>query len=406
MSYMEMTIKKDNMPLILLSILIFISTNTRIQNSFGVLLIMCVYLLFWISTTKLKSYRLFNDVNRLLLLLLCLVIYFFALLLKDLMNLYIDHAFVLVYIFLFLSAAKYVINVYPKDVIRKFVLFNMALLCVSYISGLSVLDIYPYASRDLAGAQSEEMILFYKSIGAAGYGFIYGNAFLSIGCLYAFFKSRKIMAKVFLMICYVLSSILILRASYSMAMFVWFIFLVCSILFRKKIEKWYFVIVVIIIGIIMFSFRIEIVESLIAFGEFVGADAFCMHMNQILRSLSNGGWESELARIPIWEKALSNFISNPIFGSIENIGHSFVLKHLALFGLLSTPIFAYMIMTFRELKQYMERWIYTLVSLGYFGILLFNSYGSMVDEQALIFCLLPCTLFAWREDSYENSLDY
>lgn len=394
------TVAKSKIPLYLLTILIFYSTCTRITNYFYTIGFFLLYAVFYCSLL-LNNKKIIKRkrMNRLFVLFICVAVYAIQLYMKDLFRLFTNHTLCLIFIYLWAAAFESIVEMYDTRILRKFVLINILLLLVSNILSINVLIQYPYASRNLAGAVDSATIYYYQSLGAAGYGFVYGTAFFSSGCLYALLKKNTKYNKILLLAYIILSTVLVFMASYSIAMISLFVLFIGFLFMRKSIDKWYIVPILLIFFALILVFRFDIINALIAFGTAINSGAFVMHLNQILIGLRTGDLEGELARIPIWKEAINMFISHPIFGSDWNGGHSFVLKHLALFGLTSIPVFVFISNVFNEWKIYVEHWIYKLVISVFTFIVVLNSFGAVANETAFIFLLLPCTLYSWSDEN-------
>jgi hypothetical protein len=231
-----------------------------------------------------------------------------------------------------------------KDFKGLFLILKITLLFVliTLITTLMGLSIYPYASREMAGGLAVrgefELQELYLKIGIAQYGFLYGLSFV-IPALIFFLKSNVIKrkTKILLFIFTVLSIYTIQKSQHTTAMLFALIGAFFAIWTPAKIKT------VLLRMLILLPFLILIQKDSIA-------DMFLFLSNNIeletlqirlydmsITARAGLGWGTHVDhrynRIPI---LLANFLSSPLTGSGETLGHNWWLDRLSMFGLLGT----------------------------------------------------------------------
>ncbi len=398
MEYGKKKTKSINMVLFALTVLVVFNTNTYIQKSYSVIGFAVIFAVFTLLTLFNSGKRMFRNGKLNILLITSIAIYVLLLTLKGLSSQIALFSVTLAYIYLCWSAGEYLINNYDKETLRKFIIVNIVILLVSQVLGINVLNQYPYASRDLAGAATKITINFYKSLGAAGFGFVYGNVMCLIGIVYAFRNSKQKFQKFILVLSAIASIVLIVKASFSIAIISTGLILILTLgYYNKRKNKQLYMLLLAIVFILIFVMRESLLRHLISFGEAINSQAFTLHMKELLIAVQNESFSTELARFPIWERAVNEFLKSPLYGGKWSGGHSFILKHLALFGLCAVPALSMTFYIFKQWKKYIPRGICNITIAIFIFITLLNSYAS-VETQTFVFLLLPCMLYAWSAE--------
>lgn len=303
------------------------------------------------------------------------------------------------YIFFWSIAAFLIIQNYRKKTIFKFMLFNIMILLVSTVTAINVLREYPFASRDLAGSVDLYTINYLKSAGAAGYGYIYGIIFLIFGMirLFLYDKNRLKLSKTILLISIITTAALVIMASYSIAILIMSFLVIFALLAsRGKSATGFFVIVFFIMVVLL---RIPLLNFLIVFADKVGSEAFSQHMEELLRAVTYQSYEEEILRVQIWLTALGEFAAHPVFGGKWSGGHSFVLKHMALFGSFSSVVFVFICYVFRAWSKFIDKQDLVISVIAFILVTLLNSYAAG-ESSAMIFMMLPVMLYCKSDFDY------
>ncbi|OQA47064.1 MAG: hypothetical protein BWY46_01938 [Firmicutes bacterium ADurb.Bin300] len=327
------------------------------------------------------------------------VVFLFFKGLTSLLTLYISTVW---YIFFWSMAAFLVIQNYSKKTVFGFLTVNLIILLISTVVATGVLREYPFASRDLAGAADIYTINNLKSLGAAGYGYIYGSVFLVFGMLriLLFNKNRWRIIKAVIIICVLTTIFLVFKASYSIAIFAMLFFILFALLtFRKKSPV---TVPLVLFFFILFLFRIQVLNAFISFGEYFEIEAFTMHAKELLEAITYETYEEDIIRVQIWRKALMEFAAHPIVGGSWNGGHSFILQHMALFGMFSSVVFVFISYVFKIWSKFIDKQDMTITVIAFIFITLFNSYAAG-ESSAMIFMMLPMMLYCKSDFSFFDS---
>lgn len=390
------------LPLFILSIIFIYSTCTLLQSYYNFYLNF-VLMTGFLAFALLDKFMLKIKTSRILISFAAALIMYTALLFfKGLTSLFTLFISTVWYIFFWSMAAFLMIQNYPKKIIFGFITINLLILMISTVTAIGVLREYPFASRDLAGAVDLYMINHLKSLGAAGYGYIYGSVFLVFGMLriLLFNKNRWRIIKAVIIICVLTTIFLVFKASYSIAIFTMLFFILFALLTRRK--KSPVVIPLVLFFFILFLFRIQVLNAFISFGEYFEIEAFTMHAKELLEAITYETYEEDIIRVQIWRKALMEFAAHPIVGGSWNGGHSFILKHMALFGVFSFVVFSFIYCVFKVWSKFIDKQDMTITVIAFIFITLFNSYAAG-ESSAMIFMLLPMMLYCKSEFSFFDS---
>lgn len=220
--------------------------------------------------------------------------------------------------------------------LKKLAYFSIIPCVITCALTLSVLSIYPDASRVLATASEEKSI--YMSMGTGGYGFVFGLTFMITAIAKAITTKKHIWKKAFLIVCLIYMFFLIIKASYTMSIILTTLGIVLVLINKNKktIILCAFITLLLCIfvnGNILSSAITNFAglfsnDSLVQLKLLDTADYFADSNSSIYAS----------GRIELYETSLKSFIAYPLFGDLffGNAtfgGHSSWLDTLAKYGL-------------------------------------------------------------------------
>lgn len=225
-------------------------------------------------------------------------------------------------------------SIKQQSVIAGSVILMIAITMITtYIGCLQ----YPSITRNLATPSSVETglqeIASIQNIG--GFSFVYTVSLMSPLVIFSLKKSnmfRKIICIVLLLLLFKF----ILATGYTTAFFV-----VIASLFLLRMpddnQRWFFFKLIVFAFFIVILFKFLLSDILLNFSQVVGNDEISIRLNEVAKLLSGedlGTADDTVSRIELWEKSLTGFFQNIIFGTKSIGGHSYIFDNMALYGIL------------------------------------------------------------------------
>jgi hypothetical protein len=236
-------------------------------------------------------------------------------------------------------------------------IFNLIVACLilTLFSTQTALLVFPNIGRDLSsGSFDEDLRRTFSVYNIASYNLLFNYAVIAPIFL-LIFKTDK---KVFFILIFVLSVLVIVYAQIFSAFLLLIINLVVFFLLKKfkiKTLKSYFLLIFsFVIVAFLFLQSIALVLSLVG-NYFEGLEQFNIKINEV-NSLLTGGGVDENYNIASYEmrreESLNQFYESPFIGGNISTGHHFWIDNLAKFGILgSIPFFFIFFYFFNFVKK-------------------------------------------------------
>lgn len=265
------------------------------------------------------------------------------------------------------------------------------ILVLSYVAirGIIMLDVYPLASRQIAGFLSEAESAFYLNQGVVNFGHVYAIAFMT----YPVLKFLQVTnSKILRAICFVflvVDYIVIVKSAYSMAFLLAF-FSTVLFLFEIIKSRRLKVFVGIISGIVVFLTFINGSQLLYEFLINAGLTTQASKVKQIL-SFESGGDLYSINRYRLYRISIDNFFQHPLFGT-DNCGqHSQFFDALSIFGVFSTFYFIIILGQYSKWKKRMNTYSARVVYILFGLFVVLNTFYTSAQSTAW-FLMVPITL--------------
>lgn len=220
--------------------------------------------------------------------------------------------------------------IFSKKSKKIFIMFFLASLSISVLATLSVVLTDNSAARLLAGAASSAIRNSYYKKGVGGYGFVYGCVFI----VYALILMSKVeenkLIKTFLLTLILVSLIMIVYASYTLALLatIILIFLTFYVQSRSKYATLTFVLSVIAIIVLIHP----ILVLLQNFAASLNLEWIENRVGQLI-SADDAGSLGNLKRIKLYSISLNSFRDNILIGAGRVGGHSMFFDNIGMYGL-------------------------------------------------------------------------
>jgi hypothetical protein len=236
-------------------------------------------------------------------------------------------------------------------------IFNLIVACLTLtlFSTQTALLVFPNIGRDLSsGSFDEDLRRTFSVYNIGSYNLLFNYAVIAPIFL-LIFKTDK---KVFFILIFVLSVLVIVYAQIFSAFLLLIINLVVFFLLKKfkiKTLKSYFLLIFsLVIVAFLFLQSIALVLSLVG-NYFEGLEQFNIKINEV-NSLLTGGGVDENYNIASYEmrreESLNQFYESPFIGGNISTGHHFWIDNLAKFGILgSIPFFFIFFYFFNFVKK-------------------------------------------------------
>ena len=278
---------------------------------------------------------------------------------------------------------------------KRYIGLFLITVAISVIATLLVVIVDNDAARLLAGAASEEERYIYYRKGVGGYGFIYGCVFLLFGLLLWYRELSTKTAKILTVLLIVLTCLMVLFASYTTAfLFILIIFFLWYMTTSKKRN----VGTLLIIALILFLFRVQILKVLQSFAIALDLSWIDKRLGQLIEAMTTGN-VSNLTRYELYMRSLKSFMANPLIGEGEIGGHSFLLDLMGKFGSSGIIFFICVCMFIMQIAKTItnrKKWIYIL-----FAIFMCIDTVDSISCLPIILFLLPMMLTMEKNKSQD-----
>lgn len=201
---------------------------------------------------------------------------------------------------------------------------------IQTIVGLSA---YPKASRLLATSSLDmDIRLLYERAGIGGFGYVYSSCFLVISIFYLVIKYRIEFSKItytFLILALILHVVMLLNASYAIAIFIMIIGLVMTLMVEKRILRFGAFFMLLLFLVISQG---EWSKLLLYFARlFENNKIIYTKINDLMRTLTGNltSGTSTAGRFALYRGSLETFLQYPFFGASGPFGDkaSYIGKH-------------------------------------------------------------------------------
>lgn len=274
----------------------------------------------------------------------------------------------------------------------------IAFFAVSVILTLTTLSVDSNASRLLAGKATESERAAYYAKGVGGYGFVFGSVFIS----YALVKfGRRINfkpGKIAIIALLAVIAVMVILASYTTAIILFFILLFVSAFTSAKKHNWIGFVLLFAGALLVILFRNSIFEMFAQLGKNLELPYVENRFTQLLRASDEGSVEG-LRRYTLYKESLDAFFSQPLTGAAEVGGHSEIFDLLGMYGVLAIPFIVSQALMFRQMakdsvfKVEIVYWIF-------FAYMFIDTVDSIVTIP-IIYYILPFIL-SYSDDEKER----
>mgnify|MGYP000975681980 FL=1 len=274
----------------------------------------------------------------------------------------------------------------------------IAFFAVSVILTLTTLSVDSNASRLLAGKATESERASYYAKGVGGYGFVFGSVFIS----YALVKfGRRINfkpGKIAIIALLAVIAVMVILASYTTAIILFFILLFVSAFTSAKKHNWIGFVLLFAGALLVILFRNSIFEMFAQLGKNLELPYVENRFTQLLRASDEGSVEG-LRRYTLYKESLDAFFSQPLTGAAKVGGHSEIFDLLGMYGVLAIPFIVSQALMFRQMakdsvfKVEIVYWIF-------FAYMFIDTVDSIVTIP-IIYYILPFIL-SYSDDEKER----
>ena len=274
----------------------------------------------------------------------------------------------------------------------------IAFFAVSVILTLTTLSVDSNASRLLAGKATESERAAYYAKGVGGYGFVFGSVFIS----YALVKfGRRINfkpGKIAIIALLAVIAVMVILASYTTAIILFFILLFVSAFTSAKKHNWIGFVLLFAGALLVILFRNSIFEMFAQLGKNLELPYVENRFTQLLRASDEGSVEG-LRRYTLYKESLDAFFSQPLTGAAKVGGHSEIFDLLGMYGVLAIPFIVSQALMFRQMakdsvfKVEIVYWIF-------FAYMFIDTVDSIVTIP-IIYYILPFIL-SYSDDEKER----
>lgn len=283
---------------------------------------------------------------------------------------------------------------------------SLILLVLGIINTYLVLRMYPLASRILASGSIESN--YFSKMGAGGYGYVYAIALLIPCLLYIALENKRIRILFFILTLFVI--ILLLKASYTIALFIGFLGVVFSLLARKK---WHFYLLT-VLALVTFLFitndqigRIMVyVANLFGEGTVLSRkflDVSKYFLSGIIGSSSSG-------RLAVYLNTLDAIKQSPVFGAmtsgVDGAKHTSWPDLYATYGVFSMfPIFLHILIqkAIYETINHRYKIAYGVVLALFWFLGFFNPVHTQLVIGFTVYLLVPAMFGTFIQNSSDKT---
>ena len=291
--------------------------------------------------------------------------------------------------------------------------FSLTMYTIGSIQTYRGLQMFPMASRALA--QGRDPMGVYTSLGIGGFGYVYAAVFISITILFLVIKKTLGMNKYYRLlatISFVSILLMIIEASYVIAIMLSFIGIILAIVFKKErslIIASFFALVFILI------FPKDIIGNIILniAHLFKGSYVVREKLTDLASGFIGEGMGMQIyGRLQRYLTSLNTFFKNPVFGIYGPFGnpHDRIGGHSGWFDLMgfygifvSLPMFSAIILNFKKhLSFYSNYPYYTFLLIAQLMFILFGFINPIIYVYQIGFALfviipsLPFLPYAFR----------
>lgn len=282
-----------------------------------------------------------------------------------------------------------------KDIkwLRTLLVISFCFIVITIVTTLIGLQSYPLASRHLGGILGAKgdyaLILYYRTMGIAGYDFFYGLAFV-VPILVSFLKMKEIKSNLKIVFFFLILLLLygILKAQFTTAFLFAVIGAAVSFWTDEKIKPALFRLFAVLIVVIFFPKDI-VADAINSFARVLDDGTIQNRLIDLSITLRQGIGEAKTHidyrydRIPI---LLESFFQRPVLGGGISLGHNWWFDRLSLFGL--TGVVPWVLLLWFQIKYNLKlfhennRIYYLIVMILYISMGFIKNMGQ---QQVMIF---------------------
>ena len=281
---------------------------------------------------------------------------------------------------------------------RWFIFCYLCFFIVSVVATLIVVFNDNNAARLLAGAATDEERDIYYQQGVGGYGFVYGSVFLVYGMILFSTKQTSKMYKLLLWATAILTTVMIVYASYTTALLM--IILAFCLSFYTKSKSRYAPYVFLIAVVAMVFFLNPLLELIYGMAMDMELEWITNRIGQLLNAEASGTIEG-LKRVQLYKLSMESFMKNPLFGG-QRIGrHSMLFDTMGLYGIFGLFLYAAIIKWLGILRRQSagrEGLVFWGVALLY----VINTNDTIVFMPMVMFVLPMILSLTTRGATYEK----
>lgn len=392
---------------ILYSIWLFLPA---IQNALGARAAILFMVVFFCATFLDKSFfKIYHKEYLLKIIILVLVsIFYSAIYTIGFKNLIIQLPQIFMLFFPIL-VAYYIVKSGNSNLLDTIFIITLVACIITAIINLTWLFRYRLTLRYMAyGSTDNEYIRRAMSYGIGGFGFTYGlNIFFAL-LLYSFFRLKYKYLKLFLPIVLLLFALSIYKSRYFISLFL----LICTIaiyvlhiftktiitFFKKKYSLWYTFFIGVVLLIILFFFRYEILTNLSIFLNDYGLTDFSNKLIKIREMVCDYKLDfNKTSRLSYYINGIDTIIKSPLIGikldpyMLDISRHSTFIDTFAGFGipagLVAISLFIYSLKgIYTHILSDKNRYILVFVFCVFF--MLFISNTIIYCREAFFICFL------------------
>ena len=277
-------------------------------------------------------------------------------------------------------------------------------ILVSCIATIIILNLYPLAARAIGGvgAGSEDVNQLVK-MGCGGYGYIYGLVPISyalVEWLINDAKKRFSMQKVFMIFLLVVVDLTIIKSNFTTALLVTVLGSLYALLIREK-RYW----TIVVAGVLLLFVAFNLNSILISIKNIaINANMTLLsHKMDLLLSAQSSGDASSMARYIVFQKSIAAFLSNPILGSTDLGGHSFVFDTIGLCGIAGFVIVFGVINLFKQFRLVLEKKVIWGLTTIFVLLATFDTF-SACNQIVMSFLVAPMIILNGKKQdkSFED----
>jgi|GEM_PF-5156626 len=307
---------------------------------------------------------------------------------------------------IFISMAVCAWNTYftpPTPTQRRFFLFITFVVCLIWMyCTYSVLRVDPHAMRAMIRVSEESM--YYASLGAGGYGFIYALMLMfPVGLGVMTNRGEPSFLRILALVFCIFAAILTSKSGYFLAL----LLLIFSILFFiiNQFAKNRVIILgfVLVFGVIGLVFADDILEFLIRGIDVPGIQRKLHDVQQMLNNDIDVEGSEFANRSERYTRDLKLILSSPVWGnlSFDAVGkHSHLLDFAAMFGLPMVVI--YVRFCWNTIKKFMHGRSAAVSTCLLTAFILLSMNSLTYQFGGALFILLPMFASGIRDEAEEN----